>query len=132
LTNGDLGQYWVKVSMFVDIRELSNNSHHVMRPFSNVVRLHTLDECKRSCGDVRKNMAEAVISGHLLRDFKPQREATMFLPVSREDDTARIELDEIECQVIYGRPVRLPGLDRLICDFQDYFRLADNSSGTVG
>src|SRR6185312_9045275 len=61
LMNSDSGENRIKVSVLVDIRQLSDDPQNVMSPWPSTVRLNTLDECKSRFGDTRQNALETVI-----------------------------------------------------------------------
>jgi hypothetical protein len=69
---------------------------------SLVVRLNTLNECKRRFGNVRKTTLETVIDRRLLGKINPERKTTVLLPFRRKGSSDLIELDEVERQVIQG------------------------------
>jgi hypothetical protein len=122
LTNLSIGQ--IKVSVFVDIREMGKPSQDFRRA-GTVIRLNTLDECKRRFGNPRKNLGEVVVGQGKLagnggiashRNMRQQRKFTPLLPVRGELDSGRIQLDEIECQVIQGRTELIERLASQNCD----------------
>src|SRR5258708_1088280 len=72
-------------------------------PRPTMVWLQTLDECKRSLGDSRKLGVEAIKNGVLGGGNRQGKQRT-FLQFGGQHDTNGIELDEVERQVINGRP----------------------------
>lgn len=92
-----------KVSVLVDVRELRELPERTIDIPSRVVRLHTLDECVSLFGNPREVPKTAIrqrgsLSG--LEGLGPNRKLAFLVPVSGQSDPARIELDEIESQVI--------------------------------
>jgi len=102
----------IQVSVLVDVRELSQKPKLIGR-IPTIIRLQTLDECKRLLGNTRKGLPKVVewqrkvtragrisCSGDLSQEGKLATPN----PVSGQLDCVRIKLDEIECQVIECRP----------------------------
>lgn len=102
----------VQVSVFVDVRQLGKKVKRIADEGVFVVRLHTLDECVRLCGNVRKSAfelslrhREGIGSFQLSerRNFRKKRKLAILGPVVRERSSVLAMLDEIERQVIQGR-----------------------------
>lgn len=107
----------MQISMFVDIREYGE-SPQLGRTIPTVIRLQTLDECERCLTDTGKRIDEVVVGQRkIVRNrripfsgyFSEQGELTAFLPPGWKLDTASVMLDEIERQVIQGRPHLVEG-----------------------
>ena len=102
----------VQASMLVDVRQLQERSHQVVRIWAApVVRLYLLDDCKGLVGNpVPQRTGELVLRygstiGEAIGRFGVQRELSGALPVIREAHTTgidRIPLDQIEEDVIQG------------------------------
>ena len=96
----------IKMAVFVDVREMGQPSQDFRGADSSrastVVRLNTLDECKRRFGNIRELTLKTVEHRRLLGNLDKKRETTLLLPVGREGSSDSIELDEIERQVIQG------------------------------
>jgi hypothetical protein len=91
----------IQVSVFVSIREFSDDTENITNR-GTAIRLTTLDECKRPFGNPWQLTGEAVVGSGFLGRIGPQWEKAVLLPISGELDVARIQLDEIESQVIKG------------------------------
>ena len=107
--NGCFGNHDIQVTVFVDVREFGKQSEGIGSS-QTMVRLHTLDECKRRFGNTRKDVREAVVSRCFLWNPQPEGEKTILFPVSGQGDSAWVDFDEIERQVIYGRPELIDNL----------------------
>ena len=103
----------VQISMFVDVREFGKKTEKIADGGISVVRLNTLNECKRLCGNIRKLPGEYVVrSRESMRDWglslgwnsHIKRELSARIPAKRKRLTAHIALDQFERQVIEGRP----------------------------
>jgi len=112
------GESDVKVSVSVDVRQIGDEFHNVRSSGSHgtSIRLHTLDECERTFGNARKNAIRTVVNG-LLGSGEPKREQAVITPFGGQNGTTRIELDEIECQVVKGGPELIDNLPGIEGDF---------------
>jgi hypothetical protein len=119
------------MSVFVDIRQRGEPSQPDIG-LESIVRLQSLDECKRFSGNTRKVLRETFIGtwgeSTSFGESASEGELTPFLPISGEDCPIRIELDQIERQVIECRPDLIydfaskdgdvgAGLPKLYCAF---------------
>lgn len=106
------GQY--QISVLISIAEFLEESEAVINLPDPIVRLHTLDECVRLCGNTRKFFETSQRQRGRLSDFEfsPQRKLATLLPLGGQIRPIRIELDEIEREMIQDRP-------QLIKDFAD-------------
>jgi hypothetical protein len=120
-TNSALGNCQIQISMSVNVRQLCQNSQDIMGPFPTVVRLQTLDECKRHFGNTRKRFSETLVGkwGTVMSAFnhaggnrQPQRKSAFLVPISGQGSGTRVELDEVESQVIESGA-------KLVNDFAD-------------
>ena len=93
----------IKMTVFVNIRQVGKPSHN-FRSASTVVRLNTLNECKRAFGNTRKCVSEVLLGdrrlSYALGEFESQREVAVFLPRVRKNDSSAVEFDQIERQMI--------------------------------
>ena len=102
----------MQVSMFVDVRECSENSH-LKASIPTIVRLQSLDDCERGLADTGEAFLEKVVGQRkIIRDGRvpfsgyvnQQGELAAFLPTGGKLDTSGIHFDKIERQVIECRP----------------------------
>jgi hypothetical protein len=104
----------VQISVFVDVGQLGKKTERIIDHAATVVRLQTLDECKRRNGNPRKILGEygirerrivrnGRITTGLIGNLRKKRKLTTPIPVAWEQDPASIMLDETERQVIEGR-----------------------------
>ena len=99
------GTKQVQMSVLVDVREISEKSQGIVGCSNAVVRLHTLNECKRRIGNPRKITLERffVKRGRgVLGQANPHGKLAVLLPVGVNGGNVRISLDEIEHKVIQG------------------------------
>jgi len=132
----DSGNDGIQATMFVDVRQFAEQSKQIGSFMPSVIRLQTLDECKRHIGNPN-SVGEEVISPKRPASNGPnssQRELAIVDVPSRERRV--ISLDKIEEQVVKGGPELIDNLAsiqrdlrrRLLRDLQCFFaiRLADN------
>lgn len=91
----------MEVSMFVDVRENSESSQKDP-DIPTIVGLHRLNECERFYAYPRKRAVETIEYGRVFRTVDPEREGALFFPVEGQN-TAPIQLDQLECQMIESR-----------------------------
>jgi hypothetical protein len=103
----------IQVAVLVDVRQLGKETQEIADSGITVVRLNTLNECKRLCGNVRKLPGEYVVRSResvrnwglsLGRDSHVKRELSACIPTKRKRLAAHITLDQLERQVVEGRP----------------------------
>ncbi len=98
----------IQASVLVDVREVGKKAQTIVDTSHPIVRLNTLDECKRRIGNPRKRTGEFALGKRcFLSEFErlsPQGELTMLFPIGIDGRNERITLDQIECQIIQGRP----------------------------
>ena len=109
----------IEATMFVDIRELSKHPEEPMVKIPSIVRLQSLDECKRFVGNPRKIFTEhALWDGRTplerlrLGDICPQGELGRMDQFGGEASARTIPLDKIEEQVIQGGAALIENLSR--------------------
>jgi len=103
----------VQVSVFVDVREFGEEAKKITDGGIPVVRLNTLNECKRLHGNVRKLPREYVVRSResmrdwgfpFCRNIHVKGKLGARIPAMRKRLPTRIPLDQLECQVIKGGP----------------------------
>jgi hypothetical protein len=97
LPNTGTGQ--IQASVFVDVRKMSKKSKGIVDGSHTVVRLDTLDECKRRIGNPRKTTTERIFvkrGSGVFRQSKQHGKLTVCLPVGVNGGNVRISLDQIE------------------------------------
>ena len=99
--------------MFVDVRDLDKEAKAITNDVVSIIRLNTLNKCKRLHGNVRKLPGEYVVrSWKRMRDSRfpmgrnsqIKRELGVLVPLVGKRLPARILFDQIERQMIEGRP----------------------------
>ena len=97
----------VEMSVLVDIRENDKKAQSIINRANTVVRLQTLDECKRLVGNPRK-FADKFSFGKwasaTLGKFNFHRELSLFAPIGFNGGNVRITLDQLESQMVERRP----------------------------
>lgn len=102
----DTGTDKIQASVLVDIRQVSEKTQRIIDNSQPVVRLHTLNECKRRIGNPREIPGEIAFCKRgraFLRKPSSQRKLAIFLPLGINGGNVRISLDEVEYQMIQGR-----------------------------
>src|SRR5581483_10388240 len=119
--NGSSRQQNVKMSVFVDVGKLSNDSEDVMRSWPTAVGLYPLNECIRRFGNTRKFLLEEFVGDGesvrnsgipMLRNLQTERKLAIPFPVLGKGDVRRIGLDKLKHEMIESR-------FELINDFTD-------------
>lgn len=97
----DNGRNQIQMSVFVDVRNLSQCSKNIGYTLS-MIRLHALDKFKCIYGNAGQNTFKTIVN-RFSTNVGPQGKKTMLFPIAREINLVRIELYEIERKVIEGR-----------------------------
>src|SRR5205814_5989170 len=107
-----------KVSVLISIAEFLEESETVVDLPCSVVRRYSLDECMRLFGDTRQVFETSVRQRGNLTDleFSPERKLATVLPIDGQGDAVRIELDQMESDMIQGGSHLI---DRLSCENGD-------------
>lgn len=97
-----------KTSVFVDVRERNHESREVIDCSNTgaIVGLHSLNDCVRFFGNPRKVAEYTIRERRCLSRLEgsPEGKRAVLLPLSGKSNSAPVLLDEIECEMIEGRP----------------------------
>lgn len=98
----------IQVPMFVDVGECVEETEHEVRRLHipSVIRLQSLDECKRSWGETRPRLATKLVLGNMVSEPSGAASANreLDLVVGGDGSFPVVHLDKIEKQVIQGGP----------------------------
>lgn len=133
VVDSNSGQYDVKVSVSVDVRQFAQNTKSVTDscPWPTTVRLYSLDESISRIGDAGQLLfkdffrhRDVIGDGRIpvSRYLEHQGELTVPLPILRKGYVSGIELDEFERQMIERRTELI---DDLANNHQNVSRCSD-------
>jgi hypothetical protein len=97
----------IQMSVLVDVREVGKESQISIESTPTIVRLHTLDNCKRLVGNPRKVIGELTLRQReraTARNLGSKRKLTVFAPAGIYGGNCQIGLDNIKRQMIEGGP----------------------------
>lgn len=107
----EIGDGNVEMAVLVNVGEIGDQSHDLGSTFP-MVRLQSLNECKRGFGNPRQTTLKTVVHRRLLGRVEPERKTAVILPITGQGNSERVELDQIESQIVEGGSKLIDDLSR--------------------